>query len=106
MGMKLATEIPARRDGKLSIPDVSTGSVVYEFTRHPKDQALMVGDVKDDKTVAHLLSTGNFFPASEKDDARAEQLLNAMSPAEGEGEGEEEETDPNAPPVEGAAAGA
>lgn len=111
MGMKLATEIKPRKDGKVIVSDLS-GTVMYEFTPHPQDDGVMVGDVRDDKTVAHLLSTGNFFPASEKDDARAEKLLAAveaeLAAAAGEpvdDEAGDDPIDPNAAPVEGESVG-
>lgn len=104
MGMKLATEIKPRADGTLKVDAVS-GGVVYEFTPHPKDDGVMICDVRDDKTVAMLLSTGNFFPASEKDDERAEQILQSMQEQDAAA-ADDDAADPNAPLVEGEQAGA
>ena len=114
--MKLGTSIKPRRDGTLSV-DALGGGVKYDFAPGPDGD--MVGDVKDERTVAHLLNTGNFYPANEKDIPKAQAILAKSAPQQtaagaqgGEGgaapAGEvdddgDDQVDPNALPVEGKA---
>lgn len=112
--MKLGTMIPARRDGTLSVHALS-GGVKYEFERGPDGD--MIGDVRDEKTVTHLLNGGNFYPVNDKDVAKANEMLAKLAadeaaaaavaagadPAAGvpgvDADGFDL-VDPNAPPVE------
>ena len=70
--MKLGTMIQARRDGTLSVQALS-GGVKYEFERGPDGD--MIGDVRDEKTVAHLLQGGHFYPLDDKDVVKANAML-------------------------------
>ncbi len=99
--MKLGTMIPARRDGTLKV-EALAGGVVYEFTRSADGD--MQGDVKDERTVTHLLATERFYPVQEKDVAKAQALLDKAAAAQAKADGTEavdEDGDPNALPVEG-----
>lgn len=116
--MKLGTSIKPRRDGTLTVEALG-GGVKYDFAPGPDGD--MVGDVKDERTVAHLLNTGNFYPANEKDIPKAQAILAKNAPQQvAGGQGSEggsapngevddegdDQVDPNALPVEGKAAAA
>ncbi len=77
--MKLGTMIQARRDGTLSVYAL-TGGVKYEFERGPDGD--MIGDVRDEKTLTHLLNGGNFYPVNDKDVAKANEMLAKLSAEE------------------------
>jgi hypothetical protein len=108
--MKLGTMIQARRDGTLSVYSLS-GGVKYEFERGPDGD--MIGDVRDEKTVTHLLNGGNFYPVNDKDVAKANEMLAKLAAEEAAAAGGSpaanaagvdadgfDLVDPNAPPVE------
>lgn len=106
--MKLATEIRPRRDGTVRVVAIG-GGVQYEF----KDDGsgVLVGDVRDESTLTHLLASGNFYPVNSKDESKAARLVE-QSLAEKNAGGEDDDPaggedddpiDPNAPPLEGKA---
>ena len=94
--MKLQTSIKPRRDGTVSV--LGQDRQTYVFAAGPDGE--LTADVADEATVAHLLATGNFWPADEADQEQALELVKqAQKTDEDEGD-EEDEADDNALPVE------
>jgi len=99
--MKLICELPARKDGTVLL---ALGDKEYVFKRSGASGALE-GEVPEALALA-ALDTNHFYPATEEDEALAEQLDKARG-ASGALEGKAPDDlphDPNAPPIEGAAA--
>lgn len=91
--MKLETIIKPRRDGTVL---ARFGEVLYTFVAG--EDGTLACDVTDDAHVAHLLNTGNFYPADPESFEEAAALV--ADPAD-EGEDEaDDEGDENAAPVE------
>ena len=83
--MKLETTIKPNREGKIV---AHFGATAYEFTPPKKGDGLPCCDVKDDEHAKHLLNTGNFHPADEKEFEKAAKLT-AEGAGKGAGEGGE-----------------
>jgi hypothetical protein len=66
--MKLSTDIKPRSNGTVSL--LGLNGKAYVFSGDPLEC-----DVDHDATVAHLLRLGSFFPASERDEQEALELL-------------------------------
>lgn len=62
--MKLATSIPARKDGTVIVRGFDGEK--YVFTREAEGDAL-TADVPHEETVSFLLAGGMFYPCDEKD---------------------------------------
>ena len=93
--MKLQTSIKPRRDGTVSV--LGQDRQTYVFAAGPDGE--LTADVADEATVAHLLATGNFWPADEADQEQALELVKQAQKAD-EAEEDEDEADDNALPVE------
>ena len=85
--MKLQTSIPPRRDGTVKV--TGQDRQTYVFAAGPDGE--LTADVADEATVAHLLATGNFWPADEADQ---EQALELVKQAQGDDEDEDDEDEP------------
>lgn len=92
--MKLQTSIKPRRDGTVTV--LGQDRQAYVFVAD--DDGLLTGDVADQATVAHLLATGNFWPADEADQ---EQALALVKEAEKAAQAEEGEDDDEDEPLDG-----
>lgn len=93
--MKLQTSIKPRRDGTVTV--LGQDRQTYVFAAGPDGE--LTADVADEATVAHLLATGNFWPADEADQEQALLLVKQAQQAD-EAEEDEDEADDNALPVE------
>lgn len=93
--MKLQTSIKPRRDGTVTV--FGQDRQTYVFATGPDGE--LTADVADEATVAHLLATGNFWPADEADQEQALLLVKQAQQAD-EAEEDEDEADDNALPVE------
>ena len=93
--MKLQTSIKPRRDGTVTV--LGQDRQTYVFAAGPDGE--LTADVADEATVAHLLATGNFWPADEADQEQALLLVKRAQQAD-EAEEDEDEADDNALPVE------
>lgn len=90
--MKLQTSIKPRRDGVVKATSTATGKV-YEFSADA-DSGELACDVTDEKDIAQLLSTENFWPANPEDFDAAEQLTMQVAVLDTDGdEGDESEFD-------------
>lgn len=110
--MKLHTTIPPRRDGKVLIRDAKGG--VIEFSNDGAGN--LSGDVTDEKLLAQLLASEDFFPADEADYDAAMAIVGHVVPVHGDQDsddedegadedvdvGEDDEGSMDAMPVEGA----
>ena len=85
--MKLQTSIKPRRDGTVTV--LGQDRQTYVFAAGPDGE--LTADVADEATVAHLLATGNFWPADEADQ---EQALELVKQAQGDDEDEDDEDEP------------
>lgn len=96
--MKLQTSIKPRRDGTVTV--LGKDRQTYVFVAGPDGE--LTADVADEATVAHLLATGNFWPADEADQEQALELVKqAQKTDEDEGDEEDEDDEPvDALPVE------
>lgn len=119
--MLLQTSIKPRRDGNV----IATGLDGARLVFAPNEAGELECAVEDELTIVHLIATQNFYPANEADFDGAMKLANAAASTEDEAPGpagavdlatlaqktddeldlEDDEGDPNALPVEGAAAG-
>lgn len=93
--MKLQTSIRPRRDGTVTV--LGQDRQTYVFAAGPDGE--LTAEVADQATVAHLLATGNFWPADEADQEQALLLVKQAQQAD-EAEEDEDEADDNALPVE------
>lgn len=93
--MKLQTSIKPRRDGTVTV--LGQDRQTYVFAAGPDGE--LTAEVADQATVAHLLATGNFWPADEADQEQALLLVKQAQQAD-EAEEDEDEADDNALPVE------
>ena len=84
--MKLQTNIPPRRDGTVTV--LGQDRQTYVFAAGQDGE--LTSDVADEATVAHLLATGNFWPANEADHAQA---LALVKQAQGDDDDEDEDDD-------------
>lgn len=95
--MKLQTSIKPRRDGTVTV--LGQDRQTYVFAAGPDGE--LTADVADEATVAHLLATGNFWPADEADQEQALLLVKQAQQADEADEADDEdEADDNALPVE------
>lgn len=95
--MKLQTSIKPRRDGTVTV--LGQDRQTYVFAAGPDGE--LTADVADEATVAHLLATGNFWPADEADQEQALELVKQAQKAdEADEDDDEDEADDNALPVE------
>lgn len=85
--MKLQTSIKPRRDGTVTV--LGQDRQTYVFAAGPDGE--LTAEVADQATVAHLLATGNFWPADEADQ---EQALALVRQAQGDDEDEDDEDEP------------
>ena len=69
--MKLATSIPARKDGTVIVRGFDGEK--YVFTREAESDAL-TADVPHEETVSFLLAGGMFYPCDEKDYEQALEM--------------------------------
>lgn len=72
--MQLQTSIPLRRDGTVLVTGVDGEKIVFA----PNEAGLVVGEVKNDATVAQLLSN----PAFSKTDMADSVVVKVAKPAE------------------------
>lgn len=91
--MKLQTSIKPRRDGTVTV--LGQDSQTYVFAAGSDGE--LTSDVADEATVAHLLATGNFWPANEADHAQA---LALVKQAQADDDDDEEEEPQDGLPVE------
>ena len=89
--MRLVSTVKARSDGTLSL--LGASGAEYAFVRD--EQGRLVGDVPDGADARAALLTGNFYPASEDDEARAAEWM------AGDDDDGDMPADLSAPPVEG-----
>ena len=82
--MKLQTNIKPRKDG-LVIARV--GDQVLEFAKDSASGEL-VCEIESKSVIAHLLATGNFYPADEHDFSAADSLLDGSGASEDDDHGE------------------
>lgn len=82
--MKLQTGIPARRDGTLKVQGLNGEVYVLRMDA----DGVLTGEVGDEATVAHLLGTGNFYPANPEDFDAAWRLAGDGMDADGDGDGD------------------
>jgi len=95
--VKLQTSIKPRRDGTVTV--LGQDRQTYVFAAGPDGE--LTADVADESTVAHLLATGNFWPADEADQEQALELVKQAQKAdEADEDDDEDEADDNALPVE------
>lgn len=89
--MKLQTSIKPRRDGTVTV--LGKDRQTYVFVAGPDGE--LTADVADEATVAHLLATGNFWPADEADQEQALELVKqAQKTDDDEDEDEDDEDEP------------
>lgn len=104
--MKLETSTPLRRDGTVIVTGLNGKRYVFQ---PEADTGLVVCDVDDDATVAHLLKFGDYFPADEADHETAEKLISKTQesvggpdedPDDEDGNLDDDDVNPDALPVE------
>jgi hypothetical protein len=96
--MKLICSLTPRSDGTVVL---HMGATAIVFSRGSSID--LEGDVPDD-IVLEALATGNFYPATEDDEALALKMQVARDKSDGVDADGELPHDPDAPPVEGATA--
>lgn len=94
--MKLQTSIQPRRDGTLNVQGLD--GKTYSFAKDA--DGVLTGEVSDEATVAHLLSSTDFYPANPEDFDAAQALLPQGDGEGDDGEGEEGDNTGNGLPVE------
>jgi hypothetical protein len=94
--MKLQTAIKPRRDGTINV--LGQDRQTYVFAAD--DDGLLTGDVADEATVAMLINTGNFWPASENDAQKALEIVKANQEPDEDGDEDEDDEPADAMPLE------
>lgn len=101
--MKLIATVKPRADGCVIFG--GRNGVEYKFEANEAGQ--LAGEIADKRDAMGALSTENFYPAAEEDEALAmewaaelEAASAAASAADDDGDDQDPEEDPNAPPVE------
>lgn len=68
--MKLITIIRPRGDGTVSLKGLDGNTYIFE-----REGADLSCEIAHKPTVVHAIQTGNFYPATEGDEAAADQLM-------------------------------
>jgi len=94
--MKLHTSVAARRDGSVWVDGLDGRPFLFT----PDDGGELACFVDHAPTIAHLIATGHFWPADERDFEKAVLLANAASVASSDDDDADDPAALDALPIE------